>query len=182
MSKPLPVQLDASCAQCLIFTEKEGLLSSVAHDLKIEVGDFEISWDAETITARFSPRSLRVVNAMKGKRENPEALGDSDKAKIEKHIIDDVLQAKKHRKIEFRSSEVAEEGKGFRIAGEFTLHGVTRPIKLKLSRRGARWSTQVSIDQRDYDIKPFSAMLGTLKVKPKLRVTLSLAADDLPLE
>ena len=182
MNKPLPVQLDASCAECLIFTEKEGLLSTVAHDLEIEVTDFEISWDAEAITARFSPRSLRVVNAMKNKRKAPGALGDSDKTKIEKHIIDDVLQAKKHRKIEFRSSSVVAEGKGFRIEGELTLHGVTRPIKLKLSRRGERWSTQVSIDQTDYDIKPFSAMLGALKVKPKLRVKLSLAAEDLPLE
>ena len=182
MNKLLPVQLDASCAECLIFTEKEGLLSTVAHDLEIEVTDFEISWDAEAITARFSPRSLRVVNAMKNKRKAPGALSDSDKTKIEKHIIDDVLQAKKYRKIEFRSSNVVAEGKGFRIEGELTLHGDTRPIKLKLSRRGERWSTQVSIDQTDYGIKPFSAMLGALKVKPKLRVKLSLAAEDLPLE
>ena len=82
MNKPLPVQLDSARAECLMFPEKEGLLSSVAHDLKLEVSDFKIAWDAETITARFSPRSLRVVNAMKDKRENPEALDDSDKAKI----------------------------------------------------------------------------------------------------
>jgi len=177
---PPPFELDASRAKCLVFTKKEGLLSPVAHDLAIEVTDFGISWDGEAIEARFSPRSLRVLNAMKGNREDPAALSDADKLKIDKSIVDDVLHVKKHRKIAFRSTKVMSAGKGFQIEGELSLHGVTRPIKARLSRRGARWSTEVAIDQPDFGIKPFSAMLGTLKVKPTVRVKLSVAASDLP--
>jgi len=177
---PALIRVDASSAECLVFTEKEGLLSSVAHDLKIRVTKFDLAWDGATLTASFDPRSLRVVNALKGGREDPEALGEGDKAKIEKSIIDDVLHAKRHPTIEFRSSEVVAEEKGFRIKGDLTLHGVTRRISPKASLRGDRWSVQVSIHQPDYEIKPFSAMLGTLKVKPKLRVRLSVPASEVP--
>jgi hypothetical protein len=179
-STPSLIQVDASSAECLVLTEKEGLLSAVAHDLKIRVTKFELAWDGATLTASFDPRSLRVVNAMKSGREDAEALGDDDKAKIEQSIVADVLDAKRYPKIEFRSSEVAAEGKGYRIKGDLTLHGVTRSISLKANSRGDRWGTQVSINQPDYGIKPFRAMLGTLKVKPKLRVRVSVPAVEIP--
>ena len=38
----------------------------------------------------------------------------------------------------------------------------------------------LDFNQPDYGIKPFTAMLGTLKVKPKLRVRVSVAAAELP--
>jgi polyisoprenoid-binding protein YceI len=179
--KTRTVEVDASSAECLVFTQKEGLLSKVAHDLKIRVTEFSLAWDGTTLTARFDPCSLRVVNAMVKGRENPTALSDSDKKKIEKSIVADVLHARKHRSIGFKSSEVVSEGKGYRIKGELTLHGVTRPISAKVNPRGDRWSTQLSINQPDYGIEPFSAMLGTLKVKPKVRIHLSVSDGTLPL-
>jgi len=179
--RPRTVEVNASSGECLVFTEKQGLLSKVAHDLKIRVTDFDIAWDGATLSARFDPSSLRVVCAMAKVRENPTALSDSDKKKIEKSIVADVLQARKHPAIEFESSEVVLEGKGYRIKGDLTLHGVTRPISAKVNPSSGRWSTQVSINQPDYGIEPFSAMLGTLKVKPKVRVRVSVPADGLPL-
>lgn len=174
------VRVDASAAECLVFTEKQGLLSPVAHDLKIRLTKFELAWDGETLTAHFDPRRLRVVNALKRGRENPGALGDDDVAKIEQSIVSDVLHAQRYPTIGFRSTEVVAEDEGFRITGDLTLHGVTRRISPKVSLRGDRWVAQVSIHQPDYGIEPFSAMLGTLKVKPKVRVRVSVAADALP--
>ena len=157
------------------------MLSKVAHDLKIRVTKFSLAWDGTTLTARFDPRSLRVVEAMVKGRESSSALSDSDKKKIEKSIVADVLHPRKHRSIEFESSEVVSEGKGYRIKGELTLHGVTRPISAKVNPAGGRWGTRLTINQPDYDIEPFSAMLGTLRVKPKLRVQLSVPDSALPL-
>ena len=181
MARTRPViRVDASSAECLVLTEKEGLLSAVAHDLKMRVTQFDLAWDGATLTARFEPNSLRVVNALKRGRENAEALSDDDKAKIEQSIVSDVLHAQRYPTIEFRSTEVVAEDKGFRIKGDLTLHGVTRRISPKVSLRGDRWVAQVSINQPDYGIKPFTAMLGTLKVKPKLRVRVSVAAAEVP--
>jgi hypothetical protein len=104
---PPVIRVDASSAECLVLTEKEGLLSAVAHDLKMRVTQFELAWDGATLTARFEPNSLRVVDARKRGRENAEALGDDGKVKIEQSIVSDVLHAQRYPTIEFRSTEVA---------------------------------------------------------------------------
>jgi polyisoprenoid-binding protein YceI len=174
------IEFDASSAECLVYTEKEGMLSKVAHDLKLRVTHFRLAWDGATITAHFDPRSLRVVNALARGKENPRALDDDDKGRIERSIVTDVLHPRRFPRIEFRSTEVLAEGKGFRIKGDLTLHGVTRPVRCKASRRGDQWVAQISIHQPDYGIEPFSAMLRTLKVKPKVRVRLSVPAADVP--
>lgn len=173
-------RVDASTAECLVFTEKEGLLSTVAHDLKIRVTDFELTWDGGTLTGRFDPRGLRVVNAVRGGREDAGALSDDDKAKIEESIVADVLHARRYPSIEFRSTEVVREEGAYRVSGDLRLHGVTRRITAPVRRRRGRWQAQVSIHQPDYGIRPFKAMLGTLKVKPDVRVRLSVAADAVP--
>ncbi len=49
-------------ARITVFTFKQGLLSRVAHDLKIAVDDVELD---EQLNATIDPRSLRVVCAMK---------------------------------------------------------------------------------------------------------------------
>ena len=67
---------------------------------------------------------------------------------VEKSIVADVLHARKHRGIEFASSSVAAEGEGYRIEGELTLHGVTRPIRAKVKLSGGRWSTPRSARRR----------------------------------
>ncbi len=180
-TEPNSREIDASTAECLVFTQKEGLLSKVAHDLKLRVTKFTLAWDGVTLTARFDPRSLRVVDALVKGRESPGSLSDGDKKKIEKSIVQDVLHARKHRSIEFHSTEVATEGEGYRVKGELSLHGVTRPIRAKVKLASGRWSAQVSLNQPDYDITPFTAMLGALKVKPKVRVRLSVPDGALPL-
>jgi hypothetical protein len=94
--KQRTVEVDASTADCMLFTQKEGLLSRVAHDLKIRVTSFSLAWDGASLETRFDPRSLRVVEAMANGRENPGALSDGDKKKIEKSIVADVLHAQIH--------------------------------------------------------------------------------------
>ena len=173
-------QLDASKAECVVFTYKEGLLSPVAHDLKIRVTDLVITWDGESLTVRADPGSLRVIAAMKGSHENAGALSDSDKAQIEKNLSEDVLHTQRHRSIEFRATQVVRDGDAFRIMGELSLHGVTQQLATRVTRRGERWTARFKIHQPDYDIKPFSAMLGTLKVKPDVRVQISVPADAIP--
>jgi len=39
---PPVIRVDASSAECLVLTEEEGLLSAVAHDLKMRVTQFEL--------------------------------------------------------------------------------------------------------------------------------------------
>ncbi|MBX3274391.1 MAG: YceI family protein [Sandaracinaceae bacterium] len=159
---------DATSARCAVFTFKEGLLSAVAHDLELEVGRFtvEVSDDGASIRARFEAGSLRVVEPIVDGRRAPGTLSDKDKRKIEENLRDDVLHAKRHPEIVFESTEVTDT----RVVGRLTMNGATREVRC--TRDGERASA--TLHQPDWGIKPYSAMLGTLKIKPDVRVELAL--------
>jgi len=159
---------DSSSAECRVFTYKEGLLSAVAHDLEIDVTEFEVqlSEDGTEVTATFDPRSLRVLHAVVDGRRSPGTLSDKDKKKIESNIVDKVLHAKKHRTIRFTSTDVHER----EIAGELELHGRKRSVRL--TRDGDTAITR--LHQPDFGIAPYSAMLGALKIKPDIEVRLTI--------
>lgn len=169
---------DASTAECHVFTFKEGMLSAVAHDLRIRVGRFTLAIDEETgsIDARFFADSLRVDCAMKDGREAFGTLRDGQRRDIEANIVDDVLHARRHPEIAFRSTRVEGEGDERRIEGTLALHGVERPIRTTARRQGGRWVAEVELHQPDFGIKPYSAMLGTLKIRPTVRVRVSVPA------
>jgi polyisoprenoid-binding protein YceI len=165
-------------ADVLVFTFKEGLLAAVAHDLKIRVTRFSIWIDEETseIEATFDPASLRVVTAMKDGAEAHGALSESDRRKIEEHIADDVLQAKRFPEIRFASRSVEEDdATGYRVSGQLTLRGTTREVMIASRSDGEGQVAEVRIHQPDFGIQPFSALLGTLKIKADVVVTVALA-------
>ncbi len=163
--------------ECHVFTFKEGMLSAMAHDLKIRVGKGTVTiGEDDAIEATFDPASLSVVCARKEGRDAPGTLSGGDKKKIESNIAKDVLHSKKHPEIRFVSSSVTKDGESATITGELTLHGQTKTITATATKSGDRWETEVAIHQPDYGIKPYTAMLGTLKVQPTVKVKLSLPA------
>jgi hypothetical protein len=165
-------------ADVLVFTFKEGLLSAIAHDLEIRVTTFAIHVDEATnaIDATFDARSLKVMGAMKDGAKSPGALSDSDKHKIEANLADDVLHVKKHPEIRFVSTSVDEEtdGTGYRVRGRLTLCGQTHDIGFVTRTDGEGQVAEVKLDQPTWGIKPYSAMLGTLKIKPEVIVRIAL--------
>ncbi|MFT3774150.1 MAG: YceI family protein [Minicystis sp.] len=171
-------RFDASSAECLVLTFKEGLLSAVAHDLQIRVARFEIDIDdaSHAVRARFEAGSLEVVGAVHDGAVREGTLSDADRRKIEDNIANDVLHVRQHPEIRFSSNDVAPEGDGFRIRGELSLHGRTKEIAFSARREGDRLVAEVRIHQPDFGIKPYSAMLGTLKIKPDLVVRCAVPA------
>ncbi len=175
------MRLDGTTATCLIFTFKEGMLSAIAHDLKIRVERLEIeiegleSGSATRVEARFETGSLRVVCAMKDGVEQPGGLSEGDRKKIEQIIREDVLPAKRATEARFRSTRI----EGDRVEGVLALNGVERPLTAQARREAGRATIEVELDQADFGIKPYTAALGTLRVRPKLRVQLSVPLPGL---
>jgi hypothetical protein len=168
---------DQNQAECLVFTFKDGLLSKMAHDLKIQVTRFEVNVADAAVRAEFDLQSLRVLTAMKDGQESPEALSDADKAKIGDQIVKDVLQSGEHRSAVFTSRSVSQRPDGgYDITGELQLHGVTQPINAQTNREGGRQVASINLHQPDYGITPYKAMMGALKVQPGVVVRLSVPA------
>lgn len=156
-----------SSPEVLVFSFKDGLLSAVAHDLKLRVERFELDPGVVPIKAWFDAASLKVVTPMRNGTEAPHLLPSLMFGEIEKNIRNDVLQSGRHPRITFESTALSDTF----VVGKLTLCGVTREV------RGTRQGNLVTVrfDQRDFGIKPYVAMFGTLKVKPEVVVTVKLA-------
>ena len=164
------IDVDQTQGECIVYSYKEGLLSAVAHDLKIRVGRWKlsVSEDRSSVRATFEASSLKVLCVMRDGQPDLSAPSDRDRRTIEEHLLDDVLEAKRYPKIELDAKVDAQ----LKVTGTLTLHGVSRPISTTLRQQGSRYSAAVELHQPDFRIKPFTAMLGTLKVKPNVRVEL----------
>ncbi|MDH5492537.1 MAG: YceI family protein [Myxococcales bacterium] len=170
---------DASTAECQILTFKEGLLSRVAHDLKFELRRFRLQVEDETraIEAEFELESIELVCARKDGRDDPGALDASDAKKILSNLRSEVLHTRRFPKARFTSTRIEPVGEGaIRVEGTLELHGRERTIRGRALEQEGRWILQLELHQPDYGIKPFSAMMGALKVKPGVQVRISIPA------
>lgn len=165
------MRVDASTAECLVYSYREGLLAAVGHDLCLTVSRFTIDIGGDVgadgdggdaITGEFDAASLRVSG-----------VSADDARKIERNAADDVLAASRFPTVTFRSTKVARDGaERARVEGTLTLHGATRPLAFDVAADGDLWRAELVLDVRDYGIKPYSAMFGTLRVKAEVRVVI----------
>lgn len=88
------------------------------------------------------------------------------------------LDAKKYPTIHFSADDIAKTPDGYRMTGTVEIHGKTRPqvVDLKVAEADGVWtlSTQVTLNQTDFGVKPYSLFMGTLKVADE--VTIDFAA------
>jgi polyisoprenoid-binding protein YceI len=137
----------------------------MGHDVTFQVNSLSLDvGDDDGITVDLDADSLRVTT---------EAVKESDRKDIEKNT-EKTLEVRKHPKIRFHSVSVVRNGDRARIEGDLTLHGVTKPISVEARDDGQHWNAKITLDQREFGIKPFSAMLGALKVKPDVEVNISV--------
>ena len=173
--------LNAGSGKLFVYTFKEGFLSAVAHDLLIDVTNFTVNLnvpatDSAGVEAEIQANSLKVLCAMKDGQRKDDTLKEKDKADIEEATFKDVLHPAKYPKINFRSTDIQEKDGSYHVKGELTLHGVTRPIEFDAtSTSGKDLKGKFTIAQKDYGIKPYRALLGTLKVKNEVEIAFDLA-------
>jgi hypothetical protein len=161
----------------LVHTFKEGVLSAVAHDLEIEVERWWVEVTESRIEGEAEASSLRVLYSMDGGRPHPSTLSRRDRKKIEANIVSDVLRPKKHPIIRFSAERPAADVESF--AGELELCGKKRSVRVRLVRRDEKLLGELRIHQPDFGIKPFTAMMGTLRIKPEIVVIAELPADTI---
>ena len=170
---------DESNAQCLVYSYKDGLLSKIAHDLKHRVTRFKVRVDPRTgaVEADVDATSLRVECVVKDGAELSDGLSAEEKRKIEGQIMKDVLHADVHPLIHFRSTRVSPADEGMHIEGALSLNDCERPVQTLARRVEHGYQADITIHQPDFNIKPFSAMMGTLKIKPEVVVRVIVPAS-----
>jgi polyisoprenoid-binding protein YceI len=78
-----------------------------------------------------------------------------------------------------RANGIAKTADGYRMTGTVEIHGKSRPhsVDLEVQDRGENWamSTQTTLTQSDFGVKPYSLLMGAVKVADP--VTISFTAS-----
>lgn len=152
-------KLGPSNGSLRVKTTRQGVAAKAGHDLTIEVGSWEATLDTDGAAPSFELEadggSLKVVDGHGGAKP----LSDGDRKKIDK----DVLGGKP---IRFKTT-----GPG---TGDLELAGTTRPatFDLKIGDDGT-FSGHATVVQSEWGIKPYSAMMGALKVADEVEIAVA---------
>lgn len=164
-----------------LHTYREGMAKKVGHDLVLEVTDWrataEVAEDASesTVVASINPRSIEVVEGTGGVKP----LSSGDRADIKKNLEKKVLDTAKHPEITFRSTSVEAKGDdAVRINGDLTIVGNTRPITLDVALQPGRATATTSVVQSRWGIKPYTGLMGALKVRDDVEFHLEASVNE----
>jgi len=143
-------------------TGKEGAAAKMGHNLTLAVNSWEATvegGDSPSITLTADPSSVEVESGEGGAKP----LGDKDKKDIKKTIDGKVLGSDQ---ITFTSSEVTDS----QAKGDLSIAGKSSDVTVPLNVSGDKISGSIQLNQKDFGIKPFSTMMGALKVTDQVTV------------
>lgn len=167
---------DGSKAECYVITSAEGMLASLAHELRIRIETFEIVVDPDNMVARakFDPGSLHVECVIRDGEERFDILSDEDRAVIDGYIAKDILDAEFYESITFQSTSIVRSGKDFKVKGVLSLTGTVKEIQFVVRDLGEHKTAKIKLHQPDFGIKPYSTLAGTIRVKPDVNIHVSV--------
>ena len=169
--------LDDSTGELVIRTGVAGPAAKMGHRLTILMGSWQagVNWRARTpVSAELTVvvDSLQVVKGEGGITP----LSGPEKSVARSNALKS-LDAKKFQHIRFASDDIAKTATGYRLTGEVEIHGKSRPhvIDLTVADSGQEWtmSAHTAITQSDFGIKPYSLVMGSLKVADEVTIEFS---------
>jgi polyisoprenoid-binding protein YceI len=164
--------LDPQRSTITIHVGKSGLLSAAAYDHTINA---PIS--SGNVRESTAPHIEFTVETAKMTVKPDPRIDAKDQATIQTHMEEMVLETKKYSEIAFRSSRIERIADGqWKVDGDLSLHGVTKPVSLNVKQSGDSWTTHTVLKQTDFGIKPISIGGGMIKVKNEVEIDFQIFA------
>ena len=143
-------------------TGREGAAAKAGHDLILGVNNWEATiegGDSPSISLTADPGSIDVIQGTGGAK----ALTDKDKNEIKKSITGKVLGTSQ---ISFQSTEVTDSA----AKGDLSIAGSSSSVNVPLTVNGGSISGSFTLNQSEFGIKQFKALMGALKVSDQVTV------------
>ncbi|BCQ08968.1 hypothetical protein JMUB5695_02407 [Mycobacterium heckeshornense] len=167
--------LNASDGELLVRTGVTGRAAKMGHRLTIAMkrwmatvqwaGDEPVS--AELVVDVDSFEVLRGDGGVKG-------LSGPEKTLVRSNALR-LLDAGRFREIRFAAHTIDKTNGGYRLSGTLELHGKTQAcrIDLRTDDLGDVWrmAGQATVRQSDFGIKPYSMLMGAVKVADEVSVS-----------
>jgi len=167
--------LDRNGGELRILTGVAGPAAKMGHRLTIEME----SWQAKVVWKDGEPAaaelvvdvdSLQVLNGEGGVTP----LSGPEKLVVRANALKS-LDARKYPTITFGAEAIVKTEAGYRLEGSLTIHGRTRPqtVELAVGDAGDAWalSTAVPVTQTEFGVKPYSLLMGSMKVADEVRIS-----------
>ncbi|MCU1588706.1 MAG: YceI family protein [Frankiales bacterium] len=164
------IRVDQENGELTLRTGRQGVGSKVGHDLTIRVGQ----WSAEATVDGNVVFDLRVVADLTSLQVvtgdgGLKPLTDKDRKTILSNAAD-TLGTRAHPELVFVSS-VPHRAEGTNtLTGDLTLAGVTKSQQLAVLVTGRAVLARGEVKQTDFGIKPYSGLLGALKVRDMVEI------------
>ncbi len=160
-----PRAIDAGASVITVRVFKSGLFSAFGHNHEITARIAAGTVDAAGRRVEFHARasSLRV--------QDP-GVSEQDRMEIQKTMEGpEVLDIDRFPEISFRSTSAeAVGGSSWKVQGDLTLHGQTRPITVDVRQEGGHYLGSAQIKQTDFGMTPVKVAGGAVRVKDEVRI------------
>jgi polyisoprenoid-binding protein YceI len=180
--------LDPARSRVLVHVGKSGLFSFAGHthEVAAPVRAGRVVYDAgdparSSVVVEFDAAALRVT----GRGEPAEDVPEVQRTMLGPRVLD----VERFPRIAFESRRISVTAASgdrlsLRIAGELTLHGVTRPaaavVEAQVGAEEIAARGRLTVKQTDFGIRPVTAGAGTVRVKDALDIEFSLLARRTP--
>ncbi len=167
--------LDASNGELLIRTGVTGRAARMGHRLTVAMTRWRatVSWDgAEPVGAELtvdvdSFEVLRGEGGVKG-------LSGPEKALVKSNAMKS-LDSGRYPEIRFAADNITQTDDGYRLSGKLHIKGKSRDhvLDLRTEDLGNSWrmSADSSVRQSDYGVKPYSLLMGSVRVTDDVSVS-----------
>jgi len=161
-----------------------GMFSKLGHDHAILMRKF--AGEVDLPSDSMEKGSLRMTIKADSAAEIAKEFSEKDRQKIDKSVREEALMTGKYPEITFKSTKSSPGGSAggahrMKLAGNLSLHGVTRPIvitvQVTVSGNTLHAHSEFTILHSDYQIKRLSAAGGTIKAKDPIHITCDFVAD-----
>lgn len=166
--------LNPSCGELRVLTGVAGPAAKMGHRLSIDVRSWQASvgWRGTAPTAVEFSADVDSLTVVKGEG-GVTPLTPPERALARSNALKS-LDAKKYPRITFSTETISKTPEGYRLAGTVEIHGTRRPqiVDVGVEDLGDRWSmtARVSVTQSDFGVKPYSLMMGALKVADEVTI------------
>jgi polyisoprenoid-binding protein YceI len=163
LAAPRPVNTAKSVLT--LHVHKAGVLGGLGHDHEVTapIAGGSVDIDARTVEIKVNATALKVAD----KNDS-----EKDRAEIQQNMLGpEVLDAQRYSEITFRSKSAEPQGENaWRVQGELTLHGETRPVEAEVRGDNGHYRGTVRLRQSEFGIKPVKMAGGAVRVKDEVSI------------
>lgn len=184
---PVTYELDPAGSELLVRLYKDGALSRFGHDHLIHASTFKglITLDVleegrGQLELEVAVKDLVVDDPVVRKKHGVSLVNESDRRAIRKTMLsDEQLAEATHPTMRFVMTSLKRTDVGhYKVDGELTLKGKRRPVSFAaaatVDREQFKAAGTLKLKLTDFGIEPYSAFLGSVKVKDAFTMTLKI--------